>query len=140
MLSEHEAQSARLAITAEQLRHQLDPAGAGAAPEVRLEPASALNGRLAALTDLAVAHALQLDAIEPGKEAPGPTHGTIDIRIAGRGGYRDLAAFVHDARARIPDTGFTDLTVTAPANPAEPALFTVRLVWHTAGNVTGTVK
>jgi Tfp pilus assembly protein PilO len=99
---------------------------------LRLEPLSALNQRLAKLTDLAAASGLQVDAIESGATSNLERYSTVAIRISGRGTYRNCAAMLRQLRSATPDVGVVSFQMASAAVSADTtATFLFELLWHT---------
>ncbi len=102
-----------------------------AALPLKLEPASAVNQRLAKLTDMAGESNLSVAEIRPGALVEGRDFDSIPIAIAGTGSYPNCAAFLHRLHDRFPDTAVRSFRAgQGDANGA--ASFSVDLVWHTA--------
>ena len=101
---------------------------------MRLEPASSVNQRLAALTSLTKECKLQIDETRAGAAAEGPDYQAVPIQISGSGTYSSVARFLHRVRKAFPDTAVRSFeTTNSSASPdAAAATFQFDLVWHAA--------
>ena len=101
---------------------------------VQLEPASAVNQRLARLTDLAARESLSIDEMRSGTIIDGGDYQAVPILIAGSGTYPACAKFLHKLRQTFPDTAVRSFeTTNNSASPDAPAAtFQFDLVWHAA--------
>ena len=97
---------------------------------VHLEPTSAVNRRLAKLSDLASAAGLKVDQLKPGRAEQAVHYETVPIHIAGKGTYRECVAFLHCLRKVFPDTGVASLDLAGA--PATASVFQFGLKWHAA--------
>jgi Tfp pilus assembly protein PilO len=89
-----------------------------------------LNGRIARLTELAGAHQLQIDGIEPGEPVKNPRNVAIPLRLNGSGGYRNVAAMLAHVRTALPDMGVDQIEMTGGA-PGSTPTFIVHFQWFT---------
>lgn len=111
------------------LQGQVDAAKALAKEASRANgAASGLNGRVAQLTDLASAHRLQIDGIEPGAAVTGGRQPFVPLRLTGRGGYRDVTAMLAQVRTALPDLGIDQIDLSAGTVGTAPQ-FVVRFQW-----------
>jgi Tfp pilus assembly protein PilO len=101
-----------------------------AALPLKLEPASAVNQRLARLTDMAGESNLSVAEIRPGALVEGRDFDSVPISIAGTGTYPACATFLHRLHDRFPDTAVRSFR--AGQSETGNASFSVDLVWHTA--------
>jgi len=100
---------------------------------LRLQPVSAVNQRIAMITELATQCELQLDQIQPGKAVPGTHYDMVPILLAGTGSYTRSAAFLHQLHTTFPDIGVTTFDLSgSPAEPSRPARFRFDLAWFAA--------
>ena len=100
---------------------------------LRLQAVSAVNQRLAKITELASSQKLSLNEIQPGQATHGTHYDTVPITIAGNGQYGTIAAFLHRMHTTFPDTGVSAFTVSGnPATPDSPASFKFTLAWYAA--------
>ena len=99
---------------------------------LKLEPASAVNQRLAKLTDLAGESNLSLAEIRPGMLVEGRDFDSVPIAIAGTGSYPNCAVFLHRLHDRFPDTAVRAFRAGQGDASGTSASFSVDLVWHTA--------
>ena len=97
-----------------------------------LEPPTALNDRLAKITDIAGEHHLQVDAIESGATLNYPRFSTVAIRMSGKGPYRNCAAMLQRVREQMIDVGVTAIQMTSTGIAIDTnANFSIELVWYT---------
>jgi Tfp pilus assembly protein PilO len=102
------------------------------AAELKLEPASALNARLARLTELAAAHQLRVDSVQPGAATHQPRYSMIGIRLSGQGTYRNCAALLRRIQIEMPDVAVTSLDMGSSAVTVDAAAtFAFDLLWYT---------
>jgi Tfp pilus assembly protein PilO len=100
---------------------------------LRLQPMSAVNQRIAMITDLASQSQLTLNEIQPGKASHGTHYATLPIVLTGSGSYPTTAAFLHRLHTTFPDTGVASFTLAAiPTQPDVPATFKLDLAWYAA--------
>lgn len=102
---------------------------------VRLEPRSAVNKRLDALTRLAEEAGIGVERLAPGATADGPRHGTMTLKLTGKASYRACEAFVASLHRAFNDTAITTLRMAAAPGPDEPVTLEVELLWFTAPDV-----
>lgn len=123
-----------LASTLTNLRRELALAEQSLAKSrLQLYPVSAVNQRLAMITDLASDHHLKLNEIMPGKPTNGTHYDTVPILITGSGNYGTIAAFLHRMHTTFPDTGVAAFSLAGnPAEPGAPATFQFSLAWYAA--------
>jgi Tfp pilus assembly protein PilO len=101
--------------------------------EIELESADQINRRIAELTTLFGDCSLEVDDVQTGKIVTGPKSDLVPISIAGRGGYRQCAAFLHKLCRTFPDISVTRFDLTGnPARPRELGKFHLELLWHAA--------
>jgi len=86
-----------------------------ASSPVRLEPASAINRRLADISSLASDNGLKVNGIEPGPAETGAYYTTVPIHLSGAGSYRACTIFLNKLRKKMPDTGVSSLELTGGA-------------------------
>lgn len=102
---------------------------------VRLQPATLVNQRLAAVTGLATECGLALDEVRPGNAVDSTHFQRVPIRIVGGGSYPACAAFLRKMRSSFGDMGVNQFMVssvnTATPSAAPPASFQAELVWFT---------
>jgi len=100
---------------------------------LRLEPASEVNHRLAALTSVAGANGLSLDELRPGAITDSPQYKLLPIHMAGTGTYPACARFLHKLHDSFPDTGLASFEITnpTPGSDLTKLTFQVELVWYT---------
>lgn len=98
---------------------------------LRLQPAKAINGRLARLADLAASCGLSVDEMQPGQPTDAPQCQMVPIHIGGNGTYPAAGVFLHQMRLRFPDVGLRtfELTNANPAAVTPVGQFRAELVW-----------
>jgi Tfp pilus assembly protein PilO len=101
-----------------------------AALPLKLEPAAAVNQRLARLTDLAGEANLSVAEVRPGTLTEGRDFDSVPIAIAGSGTYPACAQFLHRLHDRFPDTSVRSFR--AGQGEGGSASFSIDLVWHTS--------
>jgi Tfp pilus assembly protein PilO len=101
---------------------------------LRLEPASTVNHRLAALTALFKDCRLNIDKTRAGTAVDVGDYQAVPIVITGTGTYPAFARFLHRVRKAFPDTAVRSFeTANNSASAESPtATFQVDLVWHAA--------
>jgi Tfp pilus assembly protein PilO len=96
-----------------------------------LEPASQINNRIRALTELAAPYGLRLDEVRPGDVAFLEHYTGVPIRIAGQGSYEQVARFLHGLHGKYKDVGITGMDLRGePEAPDKPPTFVVQLLWY----------
>jgi len=133
-LNDSRQQAEALAATLTTMRRELAAVEQALADSpLRLQPVSAVNQRLALITELASDQQLKLNEIQPGKSTHGSHYDTVPIVITGSGNYRTIAAFLHRLHRTFPDTGVAAFSLTgSPATPDAPAGFRFNLSWYAA--------
>jgi Tfp pilus assembly protein PilO len=101
---------------------------------LRLEPASTVNHRLAALTALIKDCKLGIDKTRAGAPVDAGDYQAVPIVITGTGTYPAVARFLHKVRTTFPDTAVRSFeTANNSASAESPtATFQFDLVWHAA--------
>jgi Tfp pilus assembly protein PilO len=103
---------------------------------IKLEPASQVNQRLAAITRVAERSGLRIDLLEPGRIDGGgdgkQSFGMQAIRMSGQGRYRNCHAFMRRLRSELPDLSIQGFTLISDGGANSPAVtFTMDLIWFT---------
>ena len=133
-LKERRETSSELAATVAELQHDLaDARQVLARSPVRLQPATLVNQRLAALAALADECGVQVDEMRPGTPADSTHYQTFPIRIVGTGSYPNYAKFLRNLRKTFGDMGVRSFNATNLIGPsANPtAAFQAELIWFT---------
>lgn len=113
----------RLAVTQEQL----------AAGQIRLEPFSQTNGRVARLAALLTEHGLEIDDVRIGDVLPSDRCTVVPINIAGRGDYHESVTLLHAFTRTFADTSLAKLELAGnPADTDSLHRFRLELLWYTA--------
>jgi Tfp pilus assembly protein PilO len=132
-LAERRKQAGELSAAATAARAELlVTRDALAALPLKLEPASAVNQRLARLTDMAAESSLSVAEVRPGTLVEGRDFDSVPIAIAGTGTYPACAAFLHRLHERFPDIAVRSFRAGQGEANAGSASFGIDLVWHTA--------
>lgn len=102
-----------------------------AASPVRLEPAAALNGRIAAVTRLASANRLKLEQVQPGEPTLAKGFSLVPINLTGSGAYRQWIDFLRCLPKEFPDTEIANFDLAGnPSESGSPTSFRVSLTWY----------
>ena len=96
---------------------------------LKLQPSRLVNNRLAALTDLATAHGLQIEHVEPAPSRISGRYEIVPLRMAGLGRFPRCVVFLHQLREGFPDTGIAGFELSG--NPSAPGTgrFELELHW-----------
>jgi len=101
--------------------------------EIELESADQINRRIAELTTLLGDCTLELDDVQTGNIFTGPKCDLVPISMAGRGGYKQCAAFLHKLCRTFPDVSVARFDLSGnPAKPKELGTFRFELLWYAA--------
>lgn len=94
-----------------------------------LQPSRLVNNRLAELTELAIAHGVQIEHVEPAPSRISGRYEIIPLRMAGVGRFPTSAVFLHKLREGFPDTVIAGFELSG--NPAAPGTgrFEMELHW-----------
>ncbi len=103
----------------------------------RLAPASAINTRLASLTDLSRQCRLDLVQIQPSDLIEGTHYHTLPIFLAGVGSYETCVHFVERMTEQFRDTSIESIDLQGDpgrltVDEKSQVRFTFELAWHTA--------
>ena len=102
-----------------------------AASAVQLEPASAVNRRLADLSTLATQCGLEVDELKPAEPVPGRHSQRVPVYMIARGSYRQCVVFLNRLRRRLPDTGAGSMELSgAPTESDGRISMRCVLWWH----------
>ena len=103
------------------------------ATPMRLQPASVINQRLAALTDLANEQAITLDQVQPGQKVAATRYDVVPIQLVGSGTYASVQTFLNKLHGQFGDTGVRSFRLTARERGDDVVgAFVIDLVWYTA--------
>lgn len=97
--------------------------------ELRTRPVTELNARISALVASAEAADLRTDTVRPGDPRPDGAAVRVPIRVAGRGSYPALTAFLDSLHANDRDIAVTGVTVARGDGATGAARFEVDLTW-----------
>lgn len=100
---------------------------------IELQPASQVNQRLAALTNLATQNGLSLNELRPGAPSETNRYQVLPIHLTGAGDYPSCAAFLHGLHDAYTDVGLSSLeALNSDSSGATSGLnFQIELVWYT---------
>jgi Tfp pilus assembly protein PilO len=109
---------------------------------IHLEDAGRINHRLARINDLASGRGLQVQGVDPGNTTRGTRYQTIDMKLAGQGGYRGCVQFLRDLHDKFPDTAVTAFRLSGnPQEIDQPAAFSFELRWYASpAQITATAQ
>ena len=125
---EHAAAMSALAVTRSRLARVQEELTNSS---VQLEPPSAVNHRLADLSELATQCGLQVDQLKPADSLPGEHCRRIPIHMIARGTYRACVTFMDRLRRRLPDTAAGTIEMTgAPTEQDGNISLRCVLWWH----------
>ena len=104
---------------------------------IHLEDASRINHRLARINELAAGRGLQVQGVDPGNVTRGTRYQTIDMKLAGEGGYRGCVDFLRDMHDQFPDMAITAFRLSDnPQEEDRPASFNFELRWYASPSQT----
>ncbi len=98
-----------------------------ASVSIELVSIDARNERIAELTALADESGLAVDEITPGRVTSSELFDKVEIRLRGRGGYTDLARFIHLLSRDHPDT---EVRTFRAVRGVDIGTFEMLLVWR----------
>jgi hypothetical protein len=112
-----------------------------AARPLMLEPATAVNTRLQAITDLAAATGVRVDTIEAGRPDDFGKYAIILIQLTARGPYVRVQAFLQALHEKMPDVEVASMELSGrssdgPGGGAGLGMM-LKMRWHTAGSAGG---
>lgn len=106
---------------------------------ITLEPVSALNERIAAISALATEQGVNLVEIRSGSPEPLGAVIGVPVHLAGSARYDAMTRFVHTLHERFPDVAVRSLElVGTPTEPGSTASFKAYLKWRAAPSSAGT--
>lgn len=98
---------------------------------IHLEDANRINHRLAHINELAAGRGLHVEGVEPGNVIHGIRYQTIDMKLAGEGGYLGCLDFLRDMHDQFPDMAVTAFRLTGnPQEEGRLATFSFELRWY----------
>jgi Tfp pilus assembly protein PilO len=104
-----------------------------AAGQIRLEPFSQTNGRVARLAALLTEHGLEIDDVRIGDVLSSDRCTVVPINIAGRGDYQESITLLREFTRTFADTSLAELEFVGNPADADPAhRFRLELLWYTA--------
>ena len=109
--------------------------------EIKLESADQVNERIAKLTALFSNCNLEVDDVRIGKIVNDLRCYVVPISVAGRGAYKQCAAFLHELSQTFSDTCAVRFDLEGnPARPEELCKFRYDLLWSALPNVQVTKR
>ena len=125
---DHAAAMSTLAATRSRLVKVQDDLAANA---IQLEPASAVNRRLADLSELATRCGLEVDELKPAEPLSGRHSQRVPVHMIARGSYRECVVFLNRLRRQLPDTGAGSMELSgAPTESDWRISLRCVLWWH----------
>ena len=116
-----------------QLRTQLRRAETAAADHsLRLEPLSALNARVARLTDFANTTGLTVQQVRLGEVVAGTHYHTVPIELSGEGRYSDSSQFLDLVHETMPDVATASVSLRSRPGDEGDLAFVLHLLWYAA--------
>jgi Tfp pilus assembly protein PilO len=99
----------------------------------KLEPAKALNDRLARIAALATARGLDIVDIRPGEVAAAVHYTTVPISLVGTGGFPNCVRYMHEMHQQFSDTTVTSMRLSGnPDDASASGTFQFELRWYAA--------
>jgi multidrug efflux pump subunit AcrA (membrane-fusion protein) len=125
---------AEVEASVKRLESQLAAAQAQLAEgQIRLEPPSRTNERVAALAGLLGDHGLEIDDVQIGAALPSSRCTVVPISIAGRGGYQRSVTLLRELIRTFADTSLAKLELVGnPAASGQPLKFRLDMLWYTS--------
>jgi len=132
LLTTEQSKAVQLERSVNEMQEHLDSAKEAAEKsQLKLEPASELNTRLAKLTQLAGENHLQLDVTESGATTNSDRYSSVAIRLSGRGSYRNCVQMLKQLRLTMPDVGVVSVELaSASVKDDSNATFGFELLWY----------
>ncbi len=101
--------------------------------KVKLQSINRVNRRIAELTELVKDCGLRTDNIQLGKVTRGPKYDVVPITMAGHGGYKNFATFLHKCSQAVPDMGVASFEMSGdPQAPQSDQSFRFEVLWYAA--------
>lgn len=132
-LDDTRADATKTETTVRTLRRQLHDAQARFEnARVDLEPAGAINARLALLSATAERLGLKIDELQPGATTSGDLFDTVHITIRGVGSFGACADFIHELRRDTPDMTVRAFDLAVSPRPTDGSTsFMFDVAWFT---------
>lgn len=106
--------------------------------KITLEPLSALNERIAAITSLSASCGVGIAEIRAGKPISMGAVLGVPVQLAGNAGYDAVTSFARTLHERFPDVAIQSLElVGTPAEPTSVPTFRAELIWRAAAAGAG---
>jgi hypothetical protein len=104
-----------------------------AAHPLVLEPATAVNQRLQAVSELAGAAGVRVDTIEAGRPDGFEKYGVLPVQLSGRGTFAGLRGFLEGLQTQMPDMEVAASEVSGRyTEKGMGQSVLIKLRWHTA--------
>ena len=101
--------------------------------QIRLEPSSRTNARVAALAVLLGEHGVEIDDVEIREVLPSSRCRVVPISIAGRGKYQKAVTLIHELNRTFADTSLAKFELLGnPGAPGQPAKIKLDVLWYTS--------
>jgi len=125
--------SQELEVASAQLAHRnsdlVEAQRLAAEQSIALSPASTLNARLVALSELAQTHDLSVTGTQVDPLDETGSFAFIPVKMGGEGTYADATRFIGDLRIKFPDMGMTTFSLLRDGL-AGGAHFELELNWY----------
>ena len=109
--------------------------------QIRLQPSSRTNQRVAALAALLGNHGLEIDDVHIGKELPSTRCTVVPISIAGRGDYGRSVNLLNELIRTFADTSLAKLELVGnPAASDQTAKVRLEMLWYTSPELQASVR
>ncbi|MFA9476851.1 type 4a pilus biogenesis protein PilO [Phycisphaerales bacterium AB-hyl4] len=100
---------------------------------LRLEPLSALNRRVAELTEMARGAGLAVNGVRPGRATTNEHYRTVPVQVAGDGSFYAVERFLKQLYEQMPDVGVWSLQLERRGSDLEmDPQYQIDLVWYAA--------
>jgi hypothetical protein len=109
--------------------------------QIRLQPSSRTNARVAALAALLGNHGLEIDDVHIGQKLPSTRCTVVPIGIAGRGEYGRSVTLLNELIRTFADTSLAKLELVGnPATGDQMAKLRLELLWYTSPELQASVR
>jgi Tfp pilus assembly protein PilO len=113
-----------VAARLDELRQQL------ASYSIALESSSAVNGRVAVLSDLATEYGLDVEMLAVQGTRPGPEYTLVPIQMKGTSEFRSILQFMHALSDKMPNTGISSFALKSEHSNRADVSIDLDLVWY----------
>ena len=109
--------------------------------QIRLQPSSRTNARIAALAALLGNHGLEIDDVHIGRELPSTRCTVVPIGISGRGEYGRSVTLLNELIRTFADTSVAKLELVGnPAASDQTAKLKLEMLWYTSPELQASVR